>query len=337
MGGDVPGQEQEIAAEVAAARTVAAMADRSERGRLVVRGNDRLTFLHNMLSNAISTLEPGSGCRAELLDDHGHVVGDLRVFVATDHVLIDLEPGRAELVREALDKFVIMDDVTIEDVTATLVQLTLVGPKAADVLRAVLGAEAPRAMFEHRTAVLAGIEARIAHTRFTGPDDYDVFVPAGQAAQARTMLQTGVIAAGGALLSTAAFEILRVEAGVARQGADIDDKVIALEAGLDKDGAISFTKGCYLGQEVMARIDSRGHVNRLLVGLALAGDGAPPAPGTPIRAGEKDVGRVTSAVFSPTLSKTIALGYVRREHAEPGSALTVGEASAVVAALPFVS
>ncbi|HVO30057.1 MAG TPA: glycine cleavage T C-terminal barrel domain-containing protein [bacterium] len=326
---------QDFAAQVASARNAVAIADRSARGRFIARGADRLAFLHNMLSAPITTLAPGQGCRAELLDDRGHVVGDLRVLAGTDYVLLDTEPGRAEAVRTALDKFIIMDDVQLEDASTTLALFTVVGPKAPEVLRAILAGEPPAPLWAHATFVLAGVEARVAHTRWTGANDFDVFVPAAQASAVREMLEKGVLAAGGAVLSPEAFEVLRVEAGVARQGADLDD-VVALEARLDKEGAVSFTKGCYLGQEVMARIDARGHVNRLLVGLLVDGD-APPAAGASVRADGKEVGRITSAVFSPTLGRPIALGYVRREVSEPGHSLTVGDAKATVAALPFVA
>lgn len=317
----------DVATQVHAARTGIAAIDRSSRGKILVRGNDRLAFLHNMLSNSISTLIPGKGCRAELLDERGHILGDLRVYVGAEDVRIDLEPGRADLVRATLEKYVIMDDVTLEDVSATTAHFTATGPLAGDRI-AALGGEVPPERWSHRVGPLGGVGAWIARTHWASAADIDIFVPAGDRESLRAVLEK----AGATTISEAAFEVLRIEAGIARQGAELDD-VIALEARLDKEGAVSFTKGCYMGQEVMARIDSRGHVNRLLVGLAL---GAATVPGAHIKVGGKDVGRITSAAFSPTLGKTIALGYIRREHSEPGAAVTVGDAAGVVAALPFV-
>ncbi len=317
----------DVASEVRAARTGVAAIDRSSRGKILVRGNDRLAFLHNMLSNSISTLNPGKGCRAELLDERGHILGDLRVYVGAEDVRIDLEPGRVDLVRATLEKYVIMDDVTLEDVSAATAHFTVTGPAAGDLI-GTLDGEVPLEMWSHRAGPLGGIGASIARTHWASTADIDVFAPIGDRDPLRVVLEK----AGATTIGDAAFEVLRIEAGVARQGADLDD-VIALEARLDKEGAVSFTKGCYMGQEVMARIDSRGHVNRLLVGLAL---GAATVPGTHIKVDGKDVGRITSAAFSPTLGKTIALGYIRREHSEPGAAVTVGDVSGVVAALPFV-
>lgn len=317
----------DVASQVKAARTGVAAIDRSSRGKILVRGNDRLAFLHNMLSNSISTLSPGKGCRAELLDERGHILGDLRVYVGAEDVRIDLEPGRADLVRATLEKYVIMDDATLEDVSAATAHFTVTGPATAGLIGA-LGGEVPRDLWSHGIAPLGGVGAWIARTHWASTSDLDIFVPAGD----RESLQAVLEKAGATTIGDAAFEVLRIEAGVARQGAELDD-VIALEARLDKEGAVSFTKGCYMGQEVMARIDSRGHVNRLLVGLAL---GAETVPGTHIKVDGKDVGRITSAAFSPTLGKTIALGYIRREHSEPGAAVTVGDVSGVVAALPFV-
>ncbi len=319
----------DVAAQVNAARTGVAAIDRSSRGKILVRGNDRLAFLHNMLSNSISTLTPGTGCRAELLDERGHILGDLRVFVGAEDVRIDLEPGRAGLVRTTLEKYVIMDDVTLEDVSAAAAHFTVTGPKTGELIQGLDG-EVPPTMWSHRVGLLGGFGALIARTHWASAADVDIFVPIVDRDSLRAVLEK----AGATTIGEEALEVLRIEAGVARQGAELDD-VIALEARLDKEGAVSFTKGCYLGQEVMARIDSRGHVNRLLVGIALEG-AAVPLVGAHMKVDGKDVGRITSAAFSPTLGKTIALGYIRREHSEPGAAVTVGDAAGVVAALPFV-
>lgn len=325
----------DVRGQVKAVREGAGFLDRSERGKLLVRGADRQAFLHNMLSNAIKDLAPGQGCRAELLDDRGHVVADMRLWAGADDLLVDLEPGQADPVRVALDKFVIMDDVAFEDVTASWGLVTLAGTTAEEVLRALGVAEPPRGRYAHARANIAGVDTRIARSRWTGLADFELYVPAESVA----VIRAALAAAGAREISAESFEALRVEAGIPRQGAELDD-VIPLEAELEKNNeAVSLTKGCYLGQETLARIDARGHVNRILVGLALDGASAV-APGTKLRTDEKEVGRITSSVVSPTLGRPIALAYLRREHATPGTPITVaatgGPVAATVAALPFV-
>lgn len=325
--------EQNLVDEAKAAREGAVLTDRSGRGLLVARGNDRQAFLHNMLSNAIAGLTPGQGCRAELLDDRGHVVADFRVLVLDGEVRLDCEtPEIAAKAFTALDKFIIMDDVQLTDASAGASVLTVSGPKAADVLRAAGAASLPSTPYGSAANTLAGMPVLVVASPSTGRGDFDVHL----AKDAREAAQSALVAAGARVISAGTFEALRIEAGVTRQVTELDD-VLALEANLAPE-AISFTKGCYLGQEVMARIDARGHVNRLLVGITLEGD-APATRGATLRAGEKDVGRVTSSALSPTLGKPIALAYLRREHSAPGTAITVhteaGERAAVVAALPF--
>ena len=325
--------EQQLAEEGRVAREGAALTDRGMRGLLVARGNDRQTFLHNMLSNAITGLTPGQGCRAELLDDRGHVVADFRVHVLDGEVQLDCEtPAIAAKAFAALDKFIIMDDVQLVDASAGTYVLTLSGPKAADVLRAAGAVELPAVPYASVACQLAGRTVLVVASPWTGRGDFDIHFTE----TAHDLVSAALVAAGAQAISGDAFEALRIEAGVTRQTTELDD-VLALEANLAPE-AISFTKGCYLGQEVMARIDARGHVNRLLVGITLDGE-VPATRGATLRAGEKDVGRVTSSAFSPTLGKPIALAYLRREHSAPGTPIVVrteaGERPAVVAALPF--
>ena len=324
-----------VADEVRAARAACGWIDRSARGKLIARGADRQAFLHNMLSNRIAPLKAGQGCRAELLDERAHVIADLRLYVDADAVLIDTEPGLASVVRERLEKYVIMDDVAFEDATASLALVTLVGPKAATALwRNTGGVVPPPAPFDHRFMPVAGVDARVVCARWTGPGDVDVFLPAAAAASVRDALARSVAGEGGAALSADAFEVMRIEGGIARQGAELDD-VVALEARLDEAGALALDK-CYLGQEVIARIVGRGHVNRLLAGIILSGD-RPAVRGATIIAGEKEVGHVVASVFSPTLGKPIATVYLRREAAAPGTSVDVEGTAATVAALPFVA
>jgi tRNA-modifying protein YgfZ len=325
--------EQKLVDEAKLAREGAALTDRTGRGLLVARGNDRQAFLHNMLSNAIAGLSPGQGCRAELLDERGHVVADFRVHVLDGEVQLDCEtPAISAKAFAALDKFIIMDDVQLTDASAGASVFTVSGPKAGDVLRAAGVTTLPTGPYASTPATIAGRPVLVVASPSTGRGDFDLHLTEN----GREAVQSALVAAGARVISSETFEALRIEAGVTRQVTELDD-VLALEANLAPE-AISFTKGCYLGQEVMARIDARGHVNRLLVGITLEGD-APATRGATLRAGEKDVGRVTSSALSPTLGKPIALAYLRREHSAPGTPITVhsdaGDRPAVVAALPF--
>ena len=326
--------EATLASEAKAARETAALSDRSGRGLLIARGNDRQSFLHAMLSQSVKDLTAGQGCRAELLDDRGHVVADFRVLVLADEVRLDCDtPAIAAKAFAALDKFVIMDDVQLADASGDSAVLTLSGRTAGALLLRCGAGTMPSGAWSNAAWTFGSDHVLLVAAKWTGGGDYDIHVSAASTGAVRTTL----LAAGATRISGETFSALRIEAGVATQTDELDD-VLALEANLAPE-AVSFTKGCYLGQEVMARIDARGHVNRVLVGLTLDGD-APAVRGSTLRAGDKDVGRITSSAISPALGRPIALAYLRREHSTPGTAITVrgesGERHAIVAALPFV-
>lgn len=325
----------DLATQVKAVRGAAGWLDRSNRGKLVATGADRQVFLHNMLSNAIKDLAPGQGCRAELLDDRGHVVADMRVYAGAEDLLIDLEPGDAASIREKLEKFVIMDDVTFRDDTDGLALVTVSGPKAEEVVRHLDLPVPPPGRYTHVRGTREASDIHITRSRWTGTTDLDLYISVDAADGLRAGIAEAVTNLGGHEITPEAFEVLRVEAGVPAQATELHDR-LPLEAQLEKDTeGVSLNKGCYLGQEILARIDARGHVNRLLVGLVLEGK-EPPTRGAAIHADGKEVGKITSSAFSPTLDSAIALAYIRREVSTPGTALRVADTSAKVSALPFL-
>lgn len=283
---------------------------RTDRGRLVLRGGDRRTYLQGLLSNDVAALTPGASCYAALLTAQGRMISDMRVFELGDCVLLDLEAAVTAAVREHLDRFVITEDVTVEDVTATLAQVGLYGPKAGEVLAAA------RAAGPEPLHVLPGGDL--------GVDGVDLVVPAEQ----EPALLGALAAAGAVRISLDTAEVTRIEAGIPRFLVDMDTSTIPLEAGIE-DRAISLTKGCYVGQEVIIRVLHRGggRVAKRLVRLAI--DAADAAPGDLVFAGEREVGRITSAVDSPKAGRRVALGYVHRDFAEPGTKLNVRNAPAV--------
>lgn len=331
-----------------AARGRAAFLARPGRGKIAVAGGDRKSYLHAMLTNDIATLPAGGGCYAAYLTPQGRMITDLRVFEVGDMTLLELRAAETPALLQKLDQFVFTEDVRLGDLTEAFDEIRLVGPESARVVGAVLAGPGGTGVgqtagvdlatwpeFRNARMTFGGEVVLLAASRDLGVPGFDLFVEPAHSAR----LSEALAANGAELLSAEAAEALRIEAGVPLFGSDLDPETIPLEAGIEGK-AISFTKGCYPGQEVIIRIVHRGHgrVARRLVGLRLPGD-LVPAAGDTVRAGETQVGRVTSAVWSPASGMPVALGYVGRDFTQPGTALTVlhagGEIAASVAALPF--
>jgi folate-binding protein YgfZ len=332
--GQEPADYGDVAAEHRAAMTNAGLTDRSGLGKATVTGRDRASFLQGMLSNDVKGLKPGQGCPAAFLDAHGKVVSLLAVYVLEESILLELPAGSTEKFLQAIDKFLISEKSYFEAADEAFAVIAVQGPKAADILAQVSGASPELAPYAHTEVSVGGAPVRvISRTEAVTPGFHCWTSPDHAAA-----LWTALRDAGAVPVGAEAAEILRVEAGIARYGQDVDETVILPETRLDT--LVSYTKGCYIGQETVARVKYRGHINRGLSGLVLEGDDAP-SVGTPVLAGDKEVGRVTSALRSLALGKPIALGYIRREHFDPGSALSVKVSdrlvNARVAMLPFVT
>jgi folate-binding protein YgfZ len=314
-----------------------AVLDRSGRGRIVVRGGDRASYLHGLLTNDITTLRPGDGCYAAYLTPQGRMITDLHVYELGDRMLLTLPTDSAPALLRQLDRLIFTEDVRLDDVTATTACIGVVGPGAAAAIgQACSGIDADlEALPLHASARGEAIGAPIVIVRTgdIGVPGFDLHVPRETAAPLMVSLRS----AGAVDLPEAVAESLRIEAGLPRFGADMTEETIPLEAGIEAR-ALSFTKGCYVGQEVIVRVLHRGHgrVARRLVGLTLH-DAGTPAAGTSISADGKEIGRVTSSTWSGALQKPIALGYVHRDAAEPGTPVNVGAAAATVTALPFVN
>ena len=314
------------------------------RGWLAVAGHDRADFLQGLLSNDVAALSPGSGCYATCLTPQGRMTADMYVFADRDRLLLDVDGSVADRLRERFDDLVFTEDVRIENLTAGRTAFGVHGPRAREVTAVLAGERAcPLAVCEHRTLDLGSGAGLVARTDDLGVEGYRVVVerPAAGA------WQRALAAAGAVEVEPAAAEAVRVESGRPRFPIDMDHDTIPLEAGI-ADRAISFDKGCYVGQEVIVRILHRGQgrVARRLTGLTFerstASEAPLPSPGASIFSGDDEVGRVTSTVRSPAVAAVIALGYVRRELAEGGGArvdvaLGTDRAPAVVTGLPFVS
>lgn len=337
-GWEVPERFGEPLEEYLAVRSRVGIFDLSFRGKLLLTGADRVRFLQGMVTNDVKGLKEGEGCYAAMLTPQGKVLTDLSVYVLPDAFLIDVEATRTEVLKGTLEKHIIADDVLVQEATKSYGLLSVQGPEAPKLLAELFGRPIPAIEeFQHVERTIRDLPVRlIRRTWYTQEEGYELLTPWDATAQVWEVLWEKGRAYRLQPVGIAASEVLRIEAGLPKAGVDMDETTLALEAGLDR--AISLTKGCYIGQEYVARITYRGHVNRRLVGLKILG-AIVPCHREKVFAGEKEVGWVTSAVFSPHLGSPIALGYIRREHAESGTWLQVMAAGASTPAevvpLPF--
>ena len=328
-------------AEHAALRETAGIVDLSFRSRLCLTGADRQKFLNGQVTNNVKDLQAGEGCYAALINAKGKMQSDLNIFILTTEILLDFEPGLAERVAQRLDKYVIADDVQIVDVAPQYGLLSIQGPKAESVcLQLGLDLEVPSKpmTFHSVTDATLGEIYLVNHSR-TGSGGFDLYAPTAALA---VVAEKAIAAArhfGGRPCGWQAFEIARIEAGIPRFGVDMDETNLPPETGIDAR-AISYTKGCYIGQEVIARVRTYGQVAKALRGLRLADNLKDlPRKGDKLYRGDKEIGYVTSAIASPTLKSNIALAYLRREANQIGTELilrtTAGESSVKIVQLPF--
>jgi folate-binding protein YgfZ len=308
-----------------AIRKGAGVVDLSHRGWLRLCGKDRARFLQAMVTNDVLACGPGSGTYAAFLNDKGRVVADAALFVAEDAIYLDVEPAARAKLPGMLDRYIILDDVQVADETPARVLLGVHGPIAREVVSRALGADVPDLPpFGH---CLLG-RARVVRRDRVGEPGYELYTPLDEASSSLERLR----GAGALPVGVDAMEMLRVEAGVPRAFVDMDESTLLLEAGVES--AISRTKGCYLGQEVVVRALDRGGVKRILRQLRVKGLKVPCA-GASVRHGEREVGRVTSAAPSPTLGVPVALALLSREAWEPGTEVEVAGLPAVVFPLPL--
>jgi folate-binding protein YgfZ len=301
-------------AEYAALREAAGVLDMSFRGRLCVLGADRQRFLNGQVTNNVKDLRTGQGCYAALVSAKGKLQSDLNIYCLENEMLLDLEPGYAAVVSQRLEKFVIAEDVQIIDASAHYGLLSVQGPKAAETIGKC--PEDAMALAKIEDAALGEIYLAN-HPRQRGAG-FDLFVPIN----AMREMAGQLLSRGGRLCGWQALETARIEAGIPRFGADMDETNLAPEALGER--AISYSKGCYIGQEVIARVRTYGQVAKSLRGLKLEGEVRDvPVKGAKLFLGEKDVGYITSAVRSPLCKAVIAFGYVRRGADQTGADLLV--------------
>jgi folate-binding protein YgfZ len=322
FGVEVPSSYGNVEQEYLALRKNAGVRDVSFFGKAKITGRDAQDFLHRMISNDVKSLQPGKGVWALFLDIKGHIQGDMKIYRFQDFLMMILQRHALERVIKGLDRYVISEQLQMVDVSEEFGLFQIFGPNAASVLQSKGVQALPTDELSFQSASINGIEIQII-CMGTG---YSILVPAGSATDLLNFLDLQPI-------GQRAFNIFRIETGLPVLGSDFDDSNLPQESRLDK--AISFTKGCYLGQEVIARLDAQGHVNKILVGLESSTELKPEQK---LYFGGKEIGRITSAAYSPLKKLNVALGYVRREHAKDGQVLQSSNdnITVVVRNLPMV-
>jgi aminomethyltransferase len=323
-------------------RSGSGVVDLSRRVRLRIAGTARAKFLQGILTNDAESLTPGRGLYAAILTAKGKMQTDLTVYAVAEWFWVDAEPEVAAKLPALLSRYTIGTDTEVMDLSASHSVLGLFGPTAPRVVAAAFpGLALPNPELGISEGDWNGRPLVIAESGYPGTPGYKVLAPTEAVEAAREAL----VAAGAVCVEADALEVVRIESGTPRFGIDMSEDNFPPEARIEAR-AVSYTKGCYLGQETIARIRTYGHVNRLLVGLLPDTDQPVPRgtklfhPGvTSVLREHKEAGYVTSSVYSPGLKRIIALGYVHRTIEAPGTIVTIGKdgpIQATIAAMPFV-
>jgi len=315
--------------EFGALRSSCGVYDLGWRAKLVVTGSDRNRWLNGMVTNNVRDLALNRGNYNFILSPQGRILGDCYIYNRGEHYIVDTEVSQVETIKSLFDRYIIMDDVEVTDLTDKLTSIAVHGPRAADVLKKAgfegLDAD-PMELCDVTWRGIGLSVTRMASEEFL---TYELWSsPQNTAAIWDAVVEAGAMPAG-----MEALELFRVAAGVPRYGRDIRERDLPQET--EQTYALHFSKGCYVGQEIVERIRSRGQVHRTFTGFQI--EGPPPAPGTKIQIAGNDVGEITSAASVPSsdAERTLALGYIRREHSQPGTKVEVSGVRATVAAIPF--
>ena len=324
--------------EINTVRSDVGIADISYLSTLSLTGEDRAKFLHRVISNDVENLSFGEGNYATILTNRGKIIGDLRVYIFEDKIYINTAPECEQQVYTELDKYIIADDVELSIETGKTGAIAVYGPHSTELVESVLKIEGLSTLPEHHSRSCEVDDQWIgcvsAHN--VGECGYHLYT----SSKALVQLWNKIKAEKEYIVPIGweALETLRIEAGTPRYGTELTDSIFPLEAELEH--AIDFEKGCYIGQEIVARMKYRGHPNRLLRGIEIHAD-EPVQQESPIVVDDKEVGWVTSSVYSSTLDKSIAMGYIRIAYTEEGCPIQIkvpdGQVSGTVVNLPFIS
>jgi folate-binding protein YgfZ len=317
----------DFAAEYTALTERAGVSDWCDRTLIEIAGTDRAVFLHNFCTNEIKGLTPGSGCELFVTDVKGRTVGHGVVYCQEQSLVLETVADQGEKLISHLDRYVIREDVQLHDRSDEWSQFVLVGPEADALVQSRWDVTVPVQCCSHVAVEQAAAELRICRTDWFGPVGFLLRGTRETLGSVLGDLMDGAVGCG-----PRAIEAIRVEAGTPWYGQDISDANLPQEVARNQQ-AISFTKGCYLGQETVARLDAMGHVNRLLCGVRFEGQDVP-TPGVELKMDGRSVGQTTSAVFSPHLNAPLALAYIRAGCNHVGSRMDSDFGSAEVVAMP---
>ncbi|HQR16253.1 MAG TPA: aminomethyltransferase family protein [Nitrospira sp.] len=338
-GWSVPAHFGDASAEHAAVRNGVGISDLSHRGKMRVTGDDRIKWLQSIISNDILPLQPGQGRYSSFLTHKGKMLGYFRVYIQSDAVWIEDVGEVGEATFQALRKFLLYGTkAKMENCLESWGLLLVSGPKSAKVVAAAFGIEVQTLpLLQTISTMIGGQPALIMHTEETGEEDWEILLPADGLSAAWSQLMTAGAPFGMTPVGSQARELLRIEAGLAKAGPDLNEEIVPPEANLEGK-AFSLSKGCYPGQEVVARMDTYGNVRRHLVGLLIQAQ-VVPAHGSKLFSGDREVGWISSAVLSPQRNAVLAFGFPLRDFSAPDTQLAVEVAGtrhlATVHALPF--
>jgi len=313
----------------------AGLIDLSSRGRILVTGSETVMFLNGLITNDMKSLELNSWMPAAFTNVQGRLLAAVRIIHREDGFLIDTEAATREAVMRLIERFTMAGDFKVADITEESAEQSVQGQSCREVIDKVFGA--PAADLERQRSVtldFEGVPVTLIRATHTGEDGFDVFVNRADLPSLRDALAD----AGAQATTEETLETLRIEAGIPRYGIDMDETNVVTETNLDD--AVSFTKGCYVGQEIIVRIKHRGHVAKKLTGIVLP-DAMTVSRSAQISSADgKEIGRITSSAFSPKLNRAIALGYVKYDYLAPGTAVKISsaddETEGAVTELPFV-
>jgi folate-binding protein YgfZ len=320
--------------EFAALRNACGVYDLGFRGRISLAGGDRMRWLNGMVTNNIRDLAVGRGLYAFLLNPQGRILGDMSVYNLGEKLVVETDRSQVDKIVATFDHYIIMDDVEVTDIGEKQATLGLTGPKSRTVLNAA-GIKVPELqplqMITPQCNCDCGcVECTVVRGEDAQHESYELWL----APQDVYKTWQGLLASGATPVGSEALEVQRIVAGIPLYGVDIRERDLPQET--EQIRALNFNKGCYVGQEIVERIRSRGAVHRKLTGFAVEGKAAIPA-GAKIICDEKEVGEITSVAVlrGPSGDRTIALGYIRREVGIPGRELTIGGSAATVSPLPL--
>ncbi|HKD84255.1 MAG TPA: glycine cleavage T C-terminal barrel domain-containing protein [Terriglobales bacterium] len=328
-GAETPASFGDTAAEFRALLEGCAIFDMNWQAKLIFSGKDRVRWMNGMVTNNIRDLAPGQGVYCFILTPQGHNQGDLVAYNRGEYLLATTDREQAPKISATLGRYIIMDKVEIEDISDKLSTIGVAGPKSAEMLAGIGIDVSQLQRGQVIDTVWREIGISVARSIHPQMDGYEIWVSAENAEK----IWQGLTSAGAVPVGSDALETYRIARGVPRFGVDLRERDLPQETG--QEHALNFTKGCYIGQEIVERIRARGNVHRTFIGFEI--EGQPPQPGTKIRTGDKDVGEITSSTRAPFPAgeRSLALGYLRREVAIPDSTVQIGEQSGIVKTIPF--